>query len=279
MRYRRISPLVIIVLFSGLFWLSACGSKNSAEDAEARAAASEDGNAIVAETMGHFKAQTYNATVNIEKVYKGGARYDDVLRIYSKFDDQDRVRVLMSIKPQEGRNGTGVLAEVRNNELVSAHRLIPETKRVVPIDPKQNFSHVVIGGLSLQDFQMLQGVSPFSEVRVTGRDKMKWKDCYVLEVIFRDQSQYHHGQLFTTRAERLPVLLRAFTKDGTLLKEIVFDKLEQVGNDWVVKQLTTIEWKFDYTSTFKFESVQLNAPIEEPTFTTDFLLKGWVEPS
>lgn len=274
MHHRRPYPLVIVILFIGLCWLSACRSSNSAEDTSAEDK-SEDGNAIVSETLGHFKAQTYSATVNIAKVYKGGARYDDVLHLYSKFDEQNRIRVLMSIKPQEGRNGTGMLAEVQNNELLSAYRLIPETKRVVAVNPKQNFSNVVIGGLSLQDFQLLQGVSPFTEVRVTGRDKVKGKLCYALEVIFRDQSQYHHGQLFTTQAERLPVLLRAFTKEGTLLKEIVFDKLEQVGNEWSVKQLTTIEWKFDYTSTFNFEDVQINTPIEESIFTVDFLQKGW----
>jgi hypothetical protein len=270
--------LVITALFVGLFWLSSCRSGDSTGGKEA-GAASEDANSIVAKTMGHFRAQTYSATVNIAKVYKGGARFDDVLRLYSKFDGQDHARVLMSIKPQEGRSGAGMLAEVKNNEIVSASRLIPETKRVVQVNTKQQFANVVIGGLSIQDFQMLLGVSPFSEVRVTGREKMKGKMCDALEVVFSDQSQYHHGQLYTTVGERLPVLLRAYTKEGTLLKEIVFDRLEPAGDTSVIRQLTVIEWKFDYTSTFKFENVQVNAPVEDSVFTNDFLQKGWQEPS
>ena len=275
MRYRQ-SYLLLIVLCLGLFCLSSCRPNNSAKDKSPQAEDTvKDANAIVSEMMEHFRTQTYTSTVNISKLYKSGLRYDDVLHIYSKLDEQDHIRVLMSVKPQAERKGSGILAEIRNKELVSAYRFIPETKRVVAMNPKQNYSNVVIGGLSLQDFQMVQGLSPFAEMRVVRREEVKGKLCDELEVIFSDQSQYHHGQLFTTVAERLPVHLRAFNKDGALVKEIVFDKLEQEGNAWVVKQLTVIENSFDYTSTFNFENVQLNTRVEDSVFTVDFLQRGW----
>jgi len=275
MHYRQIY-LPVIVLCSGLIWLSSCRPNNSAENKNAQAeVAVQDANAIVSETIGHFKTQTYSSTVNISKVYKSGLRYDDVLRIHSKLDGQDHVRVLMIVKPQAERKGSGVLAEIRNRELGSAHRLIPESKRVVAMSPKQNYANVVIGGLSLQDFQMVQGVSPFSEMRVVRREEVNAKLCDELEVVFSDQSQYQRGQLYTTVDGRLPVLLRAFNKEGVLIKEITFDKLEQVGNAWVVKQLTAVEKSFDYTSTFNFEDIQLNTPIDDSIFTVEFLQKGW----
>jgi hypothetical protein len=183
----------------------------------------------------------------------------------------------MVVKPQAERKGSGVLAEIRNKELISAHRFIPDTKRVVPINTKQTYSNVVIGGLSLQDFQLVQGVSPFSETRVVSRGEVNGKLCDELAVVFSDQSLYQRGQLFTTVAERLPVLSRAFNKDGVLVKEIVFDKIEQVGGAWVVKQLTVVEKSFDYTSTFNFENIQLNTPIEDSVFTVEFLQQGWQE--
>jgi Outer membrane lipoprotein-sorting protein len=274
MRSRK-SYLSVIVLCSGLFWLSSCRPNNSVADKSTEPV--KQGNAIVSETMEHFRAQTYSATVNISKVYKSGLRYDDVLQIYSKFDEQDHIRVLLSIKPQGERKGSALLAELRNQELVSAYRFIPEIKRVVTLNPKQRFSNVVIGGLSLEDLQMIEGVSPFSEVRVAGREEVNGKLCDALEVIFRDQSQYHHGQSFTTVADRLPVLLRAFDKEGVLIKELVFDKLEQVGSGWVVRQLTVVDRNFDYTSTFSFEKIQLNSLLEDSIFTVDFLQRGWQE--
>jgi hypothetical protein len=124
---------------------------------------------------------------------------------------------------------------------------------------------------------MVQGISPFSEIRVASRGEVNGKLCDELAVVFSDKSQYENGQLFTTVAERLPVLLRAFNKDGVLVKEIVFDKLEQVGDAWVVRQLTVVEKSFDYTSTFNFENIQLNPPIEDSVFTVEYLQKGWQE--
>lgn len=277
MPYRQIY-LSAIILFSGLIWLSSCRPSNPAEDKRPEAGeAGKDANAIISETLGHFKTQTYTSTVNISKVYLSGVKYDDVLRIYSKLGEPDHARVLMVVKPQAERKGSGVLAEIQNKELVSAYRLIPETKRVVPINSKRNYTNVVIGGLSLQDIQIVQGISPFSEMRVVSRGEVNGKLCDELGVVFSDQSQYQHGQLFTTVAERLPVLLRAFNKDGALVKEITFDKLEQVGGAWVVKQLTVVEKSFDYTSTFNFENIQLNTPIEDSVFSIESLQKGWQE--
>ena len=264
-----------VVLLS-LWWLSACSSKPAANQNQT---APVDGSAIVAQTIGHLRVQTYSATVNISKVFQSGLRYDDVLKVYSRQDNQDQYRVLINVKPQGERKGSGVLAEMRNAEIVSGYRLVPDTKEIVPLNPKQRFSHVVFGGLSLQDFQLVQGVSPFTETRVTGREELNGKTCDVLEIVFRDQSQYHRGQLFTTVADRLPVLLRAYNKKGEVIKEIVFDKLERVDNAWVVRQLTIVEKSFSYTSTFNFENVQRNAVLDDSIFTTEFLQKGWQEPA
>jgi hypothetical protein len=278
MRHRR-SYLLAVAIFSALFWLPSCGRNSPAEEQRPPAAAPvSDGSPIVSETMGRIKTRTYSATVNISKVYKNGLRYDDVLRIYSKLDEQGRTRVLLSVKPQGERKGFGMLAEMRDKEIISAHRLIPESKQVVPLNPKRKFSNVVIGGLNLEDFQLVQGVSPFAEARVAGREEVNGKACDALDVIFPEQSQYHHGRLFTTAAERLPVLLRTYNQEGAPLKEVVFDKLEQVDGAWAVKQLTVVERSFDYTSTFNFGDIQVNAPLDDSIFTTDYLLKGWQEP-
>lgn len=268
MRHRYLC-ISIAVLLSALPWLSACRSDQD------EPGGGRDANTIVSEMMGHFRAQTYISTVNISKVYKNNLRYDDVLRVYSKVDENERVRVLLRVKPQGERKGTGLLAELQNKQVVSAYRFIPETKRVVEINPRQDYSNVVIGGLSLQDFQIVQGVSPFSEMRVSGREEVNGKKCYKLDVTFSDQSRYQRGELYATVDERLPVLLRAFNKGGALVKEVTFDKLEQRGGSWVVKQLTVLEKDFDYTSTFTFEDVQINQPIDESVFTIESLQEGW----
>jgi hypothetical protein len=276
MRHRHIY-LSVIVLLSCLFCLTSCRRSDSAADKGGvnTGAEAKDANTIISETMGHFKAQTYVSTVNIAKVFKTNLRYDDVLRIYSKMDEPEGGRALLIVKPQGERKGTGILAEIRNKEIVSAYRLIPETKRVVEMDTKRNYSNVVIGGLSLQDFQLMRGISPFSEMRVVGQEDVNGKSCYKLDVVFSDQSQYQRGELFTTVAERLPVLLRAFGKEGAVLKVVSFDKLERAGDSWVVKQLTVTENEFDYTSIFNFEDVRLNLPIDDSIFTQEFLMKGW----
>ena len=236
-----------------------------------------DGAPIVSETVAHFRAQTYSATVNISKVYQNGRRYDDVVHVYSKLDQPDRVRVLISVKPQGERKGTGMLAEIKNNQMISGYRFVPESQSVVPVSGSQRFANVVIGGLSLQDFQLVQGVAPFSEMRLAGREEINGKQCDAIEVVFIDQSQYHHGKFFSTVSERLPVLMQAFDKDGALVKEIVFDELKQIGKTWVVNRLTVRDKSFKYESTFTFADVLLNARLEDFVFTPEFLQKGWQE--
>jgi Outer membrane lipoprotein-sorting protein len=278
--------ILFLILLSVVVSLWSCRAHSSGEvrngkqpePAKAPLDPAHDGGPIVSETIGHFRVETYSATVNISKTYKNGLRFDDVLHLYSKLDQQDHVRVLISVKPQAERKGAGMLAEIQNKQLVSGYRFIPDTKTIVPISPAQEFSNVVLGGLSLEDFQMVQGVSPFSETRVTSREEVNGKLCDVLEVVFIDQSQYQQGKLFTTVAERLPVLVQAFNQKGDLVKEIVFDKVERLGKVWVARQLTVREKSFDYTSTFNFEDVKVNSSIEDSIFTQEFLQKGWQEP-
>jgi|GEM_PF-4551688 len=276
----------ILILFLSLCLLSSCRANTPVEDSNLKPpdpakvpAQNNDGSAIVSETMGHFRVQSYTATVNISKVYKSGRRYDDVLRMYSKLNSQDHLRVLITIKPKAERQGSGMLVEMKNNELVSASRLVPEAGKVVTANPKQRSTSVVIGGLSLQDFQLLHGVSPFAEMRIAGREEVNGKSCDVLDVVFADQSHYHTGQLLTTVDERLPVFVRVFNRQGALIKEIMFDKVQQIRQVWVVKQLTVVEKSFDYTSTFEFTNVNVNSPLEDSIFTAAFLQKGWQDSS
>ena len=272
-----------VVLCAGLFAYSSCSAKTSVENTKQQTATATapgqgaDGNAIVAETMGHFRVQTYSAIINIAKVQKNGRRFDDVIRFFSKVDQQNHLHLLLSIKPQAERKGSTVLVELLNNQLVSGHRLIPETKRIVPISPQQKFSNVVIGGLSLLDFQMMQGFSPFAETRIGRREDVNGKSCDVIEVVPLDRSQFDHGELFTTAAERSPVLVRAYNQKGELIKEIFFDKIDQATNTWVVRQLTVVDKKFDYTSTFNFDNVEVNPQLDDSIFTPEFVQKGWRE--
>lgn len=278
-RRQRCLLLLLLVASSSFFWSCRARNQTAKQSEPATPAASpvKDGGPIVSETIGHFRAQTYSATVNISKVYRNGLRYDDLLHIYSKLDQQDRIRVLISVKPQGERKGTGMLAEIQNNQMVSGYRFIPESKSVVPVSGSQRFSNVVLGGLSLQDFQLVQGVAPFSEMRLAGREEINGKQCDAIEVVFIDQSQYHHGKLFTTVGERLPVLMQAFDKDGALLKEIVFDELKQIGKTWVVNRLRVLDKSFKYESTFTFADVRLNSRLDDSVFTPEFLQKGWQE--
>lgn len=263
---------------------SSCSARSSGETTKQQAGTvsapsqGNDGSAIVAETMKHFRVQTYSAMINVAKVQKNGLRFDDVIRFYSKVDQQNHLHLLLSIKPQAKRKGSTVLVEMLNNQLVSGHRLIPDTGRIVPISPQQKFSNVVIGGLSLLDFQMMQGFSPFAETRIARREEVNGKLCDVIEVVPLDRSQSDHEELFTTVAERSPVLVRAYNQKGELIKEISFDKLDQATTTWVVRQLTVVDKRFDYTSTFNFENVQVNPQLDESIFTPEFVQKGWQEP-
>lgn len=277
----RFPPQSLLIAVAGaiLFWLSSCRSNSLETNSHQQAATVADGSAILSETMGHFKTQSYSATVSISKVLKNDVRFDDVLRVYSKTIGPDHMRVLIMVKPQGERKGSGILAEIRNRDVVSAFRFLPETGSVVPVSSQQNFSHVVIGGLSLVDFQMVQGLFPFRETRITGREELNGKVCDVLEITFGDQSQYHQGQLFTTVAERLPVLMRAFDKEKAVTKEIIFDEVDRAGKAWIVKQLTVVEKTFNYKSKFVFENIQLDTLNDDSIFTVDFLQKGWQEPA
>src|SRR5690348_13081580 len=123
---RRQGYLFILVLFSSCAFKScrASSSLGGASPNEADSARANDGSAIVSQTMEPFRTQTYSATVNITKIYKNGLRYDDVLRFYSKSDQRDHIRLLMLIKPQLERKGSGLLIEMQNNELLSGYRFI-----------------------------------------------------------------------------------------------------------------------------------------------------------
>lgn len=279
--YKSHLYLVAAVLCAAV--LLSCSAKSSVETTKQQNAnvsapgQGADGSAIVAETMGHFRVQTSSSLINIAKVYKNGVRLNDVIRFYSKVDKQNHLHLLLNIKPQAKRKGSAVLVEMLNNQLLSGSRLIPETREIVPISPQQKFSNVVIGGLSLLDFQMMQGFTPFAETRIARRDEVNGKLCDVIEVTPLDRTQYDHGDLFTTVADRAPVLVRAYNEKRELIKEIYFDKLDQAAKTWVIRQLTVVDKKFDYTSTFNFENVQINSPLDDAIFTSEFLKKGWTE--
>lgn len=282
MQYLRLY-LLSIVFCAGLFAFSSCSAKSSVENTKQQSGTASapgqdaDGSAIVAETMGHFRTRTYSAIINIAKVHKNGRRFDDVIRFYSKMDQENHLHLLFNIKPQTGRKGSSVLVEMLNNQLVSGHRLIPETRSIVPISPERKFSQVVIGGLSLLDFQMMQGLAPFAETRIVRREEINGKLCDVIEIVPLDRSQSDHAELFTTVAERSPALVRSYNQKGELVKEIFFDKLDQATNTRVVRQLTVVDKTFGYTSTFTFENVEVNPRLEESVFTPEFLQKGWQE--
>jgi hypothetical protein len=243
--------------------------------AEKKAAAPElDPNAVVSETLSHFKARTFTCTVQIAKVYENNLRYDDDLRLYIKLDG-DNGKTLMQVKPNGDRKGTAVLAEVKNKEITSAYRYIPEGNRVVEVNPRTNSLNVVIGGLSIQELQMFQGTSPFEQITVSGQEEIQGQLCYKLDATLIDRSQYERAELFTTVAERLPLLMRVFNKEGTLAKVISIDKLEQRPTTWVVKQITVEEKLFNYRSTFTFDKIQVDTEIPDQIFTIDYLKKGW----
>ena len=282
MQYLRLY-LLAIVFSAGLFAFSSCGANSSVENTKQQSGTvsapgqGNDGSAIVAETMGHFRTRTYSAIINIAKVHKNGRRFDDVIRFYSKLDQQNHLHLLFNIKPQAGRKGSSVLVEMLNDQVVSGHRFIPETRSIVPISPQRKFSHVVIGGLSLLDFQMMQGLSPFAETRIARREEVNGKFYDVIEIVPLDRTQSDHAELFTTVAERTPALVRTYNEQGELVKEIFFDKLDQATNTWVVRQLLVVDKKFAYTSTFTFENVQVNPRLDDSVFTPEFLQKGWQE--
>lgn len=282
MQYSRLY-LLTIVFCAALFAFLSCSAKSSVENVQQHNAIASapgkgaDGSAILAETMGRFRTQTYSAIINIAKVHKNGRRFDDVIRFYSKMDQQNHLHLLFNVKPQAGRKGSSVLVEMRNNELVSGHRLIADTRSIVPISPQQKFSQVVIGGLSLLDFQIMHGLSPFAETRIARREEINGKLCDVIEVVPLDRTQADRGELFTTVAERSPALVRAYNQKGELIKEIFFDKLDRATNTWVVRQLTVVDKTFAYTSTFNFENVEVNPRLDESVFTPEFLQKGWQE--
>ena len=282
MQYLRLY-LLAIVSCAGLFAFSSCSAKSSVENTKQQSGTvsapgqGNDGSAILVETMGRFRTKTYSAIINIAKVHKNGRRFDDVIRFYSKLDQQNHLHLLFNIKPQAGRKGSSVLVEMLNNQVVSGHRLIPETRSIVPINPQRKFSHIVIGGLSLLDFQMMQGLLPFAKTRIARREEVNGKLYDVIEIVPLDRSESDHAELFITVAERAPALVRAYNQQGELVKEIFFDKLDQATNTWVVRQLIVVDKKFDYTSTFTFENVQINPRLDDSVFTPEFLQKGWQE--
>jgi hypothetical protein len=259
-----------VLLMAACF--SGCRSSNSEHTPDA--SDGKDADTLISETLAHFNASTFKGNATIAKVLKSGRRFDDELKLYVKAEGQDR-RILMQVKPQKTHPGMGLLAEVKDKQIVSAYRYIPESNRVVELEVNDALSNVVIGGLSIQELQFLQGVSPFQELKVSGKQEINGELCYQIDAVLANQSQSHHAQLFTTVANRLPVLMRVFNKDGGLIKEISIDKLESTANTWVVRQLTIKDESFSYTSTFNFENIEINPPLPETIFTTDYLKRGW----
>ena len=268
---KRSWPVIVLMLVT--CFQPACHSSSSPDEKKA-APTDIDPNAIVSETLSHFNARTFSCTVKIAKVYGNNVRFDDELRLYIKLDGQNG-KVLMQVKPGGDRKGSAVLAEVKDKEIVSAYRYIPESKRVVEVNPRSSSLNVVIGGLSIQELRMFQGASPFEQITVSGKEEINGQQCYKLDATLIDKSQYERAELFTTVAERLPLLMRVFNKEGSLAKIISIDKLEQRATTWVVKQLTVEDKTFNYTSTFTFDNIQVNTEIPDHIFTVDYLKKGW----
>ncbi|HYP26625.1 MAG TPA: outer membrane lipoprotein-sorting protein [Blastocatellia bacterium] len=265
--------LVIFALFLSFSFQMGCSSTpqdNSGEQVKD----DKQAQALMSETFAHFKAETLTCIAKIAKVYKNNRRFDDDLSISIKVKGPVR-HLLMQVKPRPGNAGTGFLAEQRDEKITSMYRYIPETNRVTEVNLRQGSADVVIGGLSIQEFQMFQGISPFEQLSIGDEQEIDGRMCYRIDAALIDKSRYNHAQLFTSVDERLPVLVRMFNKQDQLIREISVDKLEPMAQTWVVRQLTVRDETFNYTSTFSFEDIQVDAPVADSIFTVDHLKKGW----
>jgi hypothetical protein len=268
----RKSCLVVFALILSLAFQVSCRSQPTGNNSEP-AKDDKEAQDLMAETLAHFNAETFTCIAKISKVYKNNRRFDDDLIIYVKVKGPVR-HLLMQVRPRPGNAGTGFLAEQRDSEITSIYRYIPETDRVAEVNLKRGSADVVIGGLSIQEFQMFQGISPFEKLSVGGQEEIDGKMCYRIDATLADKSRYDHAQLFTSVDERLPVLMRMFNKKDQLVKEISVDKVEPLAKTWVVKQLTVRDETFNYTSTFSFENTQVDVPVADSIFTIAHLKKG-----
>lgn len=242
----------------------------------ARAVREPDAAALVAETMGKFNYRTYYAAVNTEKVYN--PQRSERERLLLRYADGEPVgRMMLQVKPQGDRQGLGMLLEEQGGQISNAYRYLPGERRVVPASLRQRSNSVVISGLSLQDFLMLQGISAFRESALHGRETRDGKDCYVIDSAFADQSDYHRAKLYTTTGERLPVLIVIYDKGSKVIKEISFDQLERENDAYVLRRLTVRDALYGYTSTFTFDDVRINSPLPDGLFTQETLGRGWPE--
>lgn len=268
--------MTIAMLIVSLVGGYSCRSEPTEPESETKSpeAVNLDAGALITETVGHFTARTFSCLVKVEKVYPNNLRFDDELRLYLKTDGQ-KSRMLMRVKPHEDQKGIAFLAEQEDGQITSAYRYIPESNKVIKIDPKSTTSNVVIGGLSVHEMQLLQGRSPFEQMKVAGQKEVEGKTCYQIDAKLANEPRYKRAEFYTTVAERLPVMLRAFDNADMLIKEVIIDKVERSADSWVVSQLTVRDHAFGYNSTFRFEKVQVDIPLAESIFSPDYLKKAW----
>lgn len=267
--------LTVVVLVIAAFFQTGCRSEQTNENkADLSPGDGKDPQTLISETVNHFKANTLTSTAKITKVYKSNLTFNDELRFQMKVNGRD-MRAVIMVKPQTQHKGMGLLVNYQNERITSVYRYIPETQRVVEMSPDQSTSNVVLGGLSLQDFQIFQGISPFEEITIGAKEEINGQLCYRLDATLANKSEYTNAQFFTSVAERLPVLMRVFNKEGVMVKVISINKLEPRGNTWVVRQLAVSDEVFGYVSTFDFDNIQVDVPLADTIFTAENLKKGW----
>jgi hypothetical protein len=240
----------------------------------------KEGEALLSKALNHFYFNTYFTQIGVNKVYSENFKTSDEMRMTGKSEENLR-KFLVQIKPGERHKGRGVLIELDNDKITSAYMYSPGQDEVMKFDlgqmttgEKSNMD-IVVGGLSVLDLQMLQGVMPRERVSKAGTAEINSQSCYQLDINYPKGFEYDHVQFFATQQESLPVLLKVYDEKGTLLKEIWFDKYEPVSGKQVVKLLTIKDEVYGYTSTFEFKNTHIGDPIEDQVFTVENLKKGW----
>mgnify|MGYP001029673993 FL=1 len=151
----------------------------------------------------------------------------------------------------------------------------PTTDRTIKIAGHMLRRSLMGSDISYEDYMEDPKLSNLYDVELVGEESFSNRDCYVLELIAKEEGlSYHSRKLWVDKENYLPLREDRFAKSGKLLKTFLIDEVFKVQDRWYPKKATVKDALASGEGTeFIIEAIEFNVEIPDYIFSKASLRK------
>lgn len=144
----------------------------------------------------------------------------------------------------------------------------PATDRIIQISGHMLRQSVMGSDLSYEDMMEDPRLSEIYDAKVTGKEIIDDRSCWVLQLTATKDLAYHTRKLWVDQERSIPHREERFAKSGKLLKKIDLKDFKRIENRWFPMRMVFKDvLKTGEGTEFVVESIEFNVPIPEHLFS------------